>query len=206
MPFFFALWEHQVPYLFAPPSTSDGGWADWRINLDNLALDQGRSFTRSRKEIQNKIYGMYSEDSESGAGPAVTPDAVEDKLSQRQYGVVEGVLNVGQSVEYIDVLRRIAIKTRKNPEKKYDLAIQGRVQHMAGYFDYPYVLRAGMNVRLVDIDSAILSADGSDPWSDAGKAFVYETSYTAQDNRISLRLGLNTTAFELLMSRTGVGA
>jgi len=201
-PIYFAIWTQRRPYLIVEP-VPDASYPDWFISVNSIR--GGRAgISMSVDTIFNKIYAVYDN---QNAGPSKTLPA-EDYISEQRYGVREGLVNNGSNPEGIVLaqdLRDMALERYKYPRQIFTAEVSGLIRHQAGFYDYPYSIRAGQRVLIYDLDT-ITAHDGTMKGQAAHglSGFVLKTRYDASRNVTQIDFGSPDISFDTIMARLGL--
>lgn len=201
---FFAIWEHRVPYLFPEPYP----WSlvDWHVSKANV-IGGSPGISLSMSDVANKIYVRYDDPAEDSVGPTLYATPAEDTLSQNRYGVKEGVFKAGQfGLSNALKMRDAALERYKYPRQVFTATIGGYIKAQAGFYDYPYRIRAGQLVLVTDME--IVTAQAETFGGQAGhglSGFVLKTSYNGSNRTLDIHFGSSDNSFETLMGRLGLG-
>ena len=197
-PMYFALWDNRRAYFYEEPDLS--GTPSWRIFMKDFANGKGLSLSRTRSNVWNKIQVIFDD---PDIGTTFT-DWAENKDSQRLFGVREGNLSIGSSVLAIaEVIRDLAINAYAFPDQSSKISISGRVYSAAGARDYPWLVRAGSLIQVMDYDPSVAQLVGGSSGLDSATMFISRTSYNADSNTIDLELGRRNVVLDLIMARLG---
>lgn len=202
VPLYFAIWDHRQPYLFAEPDITTYE-PDWQVFTKDFGGSAGVTLSRNRRQLYNKIQVLYDD---PDIGPTFT-DWEEDLISQAEFGVREGSLNIGPALPGIaTTMAELAINSYSQPTQSSRLGISGRVYTKAGAPDFPYMVRAGQVIRVNDYDPAVAQLVSSKSGDDSAIAFITRTRYSADKNTLQIELGRKNVALDLLMARLGMGS
>ena len=197
-PMYFALWDNRRAYFCEEPDLS--GTPSWRIFMKDFANGKGLSLSRTRSNVWNKIQVIFDD---PDIGTTFT-DWAENKDSQRLFGVREGNLTIGSSVLAIaEVIRDLAINAYAFPDQSSKISISGRVYNAAGARDYPWLVRAGSLIQVMDYDPSVAQLVGGSSGLDSATMFISRTSYNADSNTVDLELGRRNVVLDLIMARLG---
>ncbi len=197
-PMYFALWDHRRAYFYEEPDLS--GTPAWRIFMKDFANGKGLSLSRTRSNVWNKIQVIFDD---PDIGTTFT-DWAENKDSQRLFGVREGSLSIGSSLLAIaEVIRDLAINAYAFPDQSSKISISGRVYNAASARDYPWMLRAGSLIQVMDYDPSVAQLVGGSSGLDSATMFISRTNYNADSNTIDLELGRRNVVLDLIMARLG---
>ena len=200
-PMYFGLWENRRPYFIAEPDVTSE--ATWRLYIKDFSSSQGLSLSRSRSNVWNRIQAVYDDPLIGGT----FTDYADDPDSQRLFGLKEGSISVGSApVDVANLARDLAIKAYANPEQSSKISVQGRVYTRAGAPDYPYMVRAGSMMQVMDYDPSVGQLVGGTSGVDSAVAFISRTTYKGDDNSIDLELGRKNVALDLLLAKIGVNS
>ncbi len=203
-PMHFAVWDYVTPHLFEEPSLSEP--ARHRISIFSAGGARGINLRISRAEIYNKIQA-YFEDPDGGPGITSAIGGYgwqEDTFSQRQFGVREGTINVGQELEAVaQLVVDNAILFYPFPRQSARITLSGRVSSPNGVLSDIHTIRAGTIIEMVDFDPYMAQLIDVAPDAYSAKAFITGTRYSASSNTMELFLGTRTYAFEILMGQIG---
>jgi hypothetical protein len=211
---FFAIWDYRIPYLFPEPDLnsvrpSEYDYLDktlniWSLFKKDMDLVSGGSFSRSAKDVKNRIWIGYDDPL---IGPTRT-DVFEDIASQSIYGVREGVLQIGDAEPGVaEVVGELAIKRFAYPFQLEKMRVIGLVYNSGGYPEYPYMIRAGEVIQESDFDAGIAevaSIGNAEFVMGRLKGLVTRTEYDAERNTLSIDVGTKSSSFEALMTRLGL--
>lgn len=201
VPMYVAVWDNRRVYFYEEPSLT--GTPSWHIYKKDFSSGSGLSLSRSRSNIWNRIQVTY-DDPDIGA---TFTDFAEDLDSQRLFRLREGTVNIGQSLPAVaEVIRDLSIKAYAQPEQQSGLGVNNRVYNYGGAPDYPYMLRAGSLIQVMDYDPSVAQLVGGSTGEDASIAFVSRTTYNADSNEVTLELGRKSAALDLFMARLGMGS
>jgi len=201
VPLYFAIWENRRAYLIAEPLVSDE--PDWQVRTADFIDSSGLSLSRSRKDLFNKIQVLY-DDPYIGA---TFTGWFEDLTSQKLFGTREGSLNIGAAFEDIAlVMGALAINSYARPTQSSTLGVAGSVYNKAGGRDYPYMIRAGQQLRVNDYDATVSQLVDGGGGADSAMAFISRTQYNADKNSVSLEIGRKNLAMDILMARLGMSS
>ena len=171
--------------------------------VKDFSSSQGLSLSRSRSNVWNRIQATYDDPLIGGT----FTDYADDPDSQRLFGLKEGSISVGSApVEVANLARDLAIKAYANPEQSSKITIQGRVYTQAGAPDYPYMVRAGSMMQVMDYDPSVGQLVGGTSGVDSAVAFISRTTYNGDDNTVDLELGRKNVALDLLLAKIGVNS
>ncbi len=200
-PMYFAIWDQRRAYFYEEPDVATP--PKWRVAMKDFSSSQGLSLSRTRSNVWNKIQVIYDD---PDIGTAFTEWA-ENKDSQRLFRVREGTLNIGQTLpEIAEVVRDLAINAYSMPDQSSTIAISGRVYNAGGAPDFPYMVRAGSMLQVMDYDPSVAQLVGGSSGMDSSTIFISRTNYNADNNEIELELGRRNVVLDLLMARLGLGA
>lgn len=200
-PIYFAVWDHRRVYLTSEPEITSK--PDWLVYTKNFSSSRGIGLSRSRSTVWNKIQVTYDDPL---IGSTFTEFA-EDLDSQRHFRLREGTVNIGQSLPGVaEVVRDLAIKAYAQPEQTSSIELSGRVNRYGGGPDFPYMLRAGSIVKVMDYDPSVAQLVSGSSGNDASVVFVNRTTYSADSNSITLELGRKSMALDLFMAKLGTGS
>lgn len=200
-PMYFAIWEGRRAYFYEEPLHL--GETNWRVYMKDFASSSGLSLSRSRSGVYNKIQAIFDDPYVSGRFTAWA----EDLDSQKLFGVRMATINAGSCVEEIATLvRDLALKSYAYPQQNSTFGISSRVYTAGGVADYPYMVRAGQVIQVMDYDPSASNMMLGSTGADATRAFILSTSYNASSNELSLELGTRNSSLDLLMARLGMSA
>jgi hypothetical protein len=200
-PVYLAVWDHRRAYLYVEPSLV--GKPTWLVYMKDFASAQGLGLSRSRSTVWNRIQVVYDDPL---IGTTFT-DFAEDKDSQRKFRIREGTVNIGQSLEGVaEVVRDLAIKAYASPEQTSSIEISNRVYSYAGAPDYPYMIRAGSLIKIMDYDPSVAQQVAGTSGQDTSVALISRTTYNAESNTISIELGRKSMSLDLFMAKLGTGS
>jgi len=202
---YFAIWENRIPSLVIEPTPNDLDRTppEWLLSVNNIVNKMG--VTLDMADVYNKVYSYYS-DQNYGPTPTIPSS---DYYSQYRYGVREGFLENGD-IPYTQTkslfLQEAALQRYKYPRMVMQLDIAGFVKHISGRMEYPYRIRAGQVIQVVDMDASVVSAYGMFGGQAAYRAtgFVLKTDYDAKSGSVRLTIGSSDESFEVLMGRLGL--
>jgi hypothetical protein len=100
----------------------------------------------------------------------------------------------------------LALHSYAEPSQSSSVSLAGKVRNRANAPDFPYMIRAGDLIRVNDYDPSVAQLVGGAGGKDAAIAFVQRTSYSADQNSLTLELGKRNVALDLLMARLGMGS
>lgn len=201
IPLHFAIWEHRRPYLFSEPVVIDD--PDWRVSVKDFGGGRGLALSRSVRGLYNKIQVLYDD---PDIGPTFT-DWEEDLVSQNLFWLREGSLNIGAALPGIaETIGELAINAYSKPKQTSRLGITGKVRTKAGAPDFPYMIRAGDMIQIVDYDPSVAQLVSGQGGEDAAIAFVNSTRYNYGSNQVDIQLGSKNIAMDLLMARLGMSS
>lgn len=200
-PIYFALFNDRIPTLFAEPQPTN--YPDWLISSSSIVGGMA-GITLSMDDVANRVYSVYDS---TDAGTSKTLPS-EDMLSQSRYGIIEGLVNNGNNPEGLALaedLRDMALAKYKYPRQVYEFEITGFVQHQSGFYEYPYRIRAGQQILVIDSDYVTATASSMQGQAAHGlNGFVMATEYDAAAHSLRLTVGSLDASFEILMSRLGL--
>jgi hypothetical protein len=200
-PMYFALWDNRRAYFYEEPDVTAP--PAWRAKMRDFSSSQGMSLSRTRANIWNKIQVVYDD---PDIGTAFTP-WVENKDSQRLFRVREGTMNIGKTLPDIAlVVRDLAINAYAFPDQSSTIGISGRVYNAAGAPDFPYMVRAGTMLQVMDYDPSVAQLVGGSSGMDSSQIFISRTSYDADTNQVDLELGRKNVGLDLLMAKLGLNS
>jgi hypothetical protein len=202
-PVYFAIWENRNAFLFPEPSLNT---PKWRLSLSNI-LGGAEGITISRDAIFNRIFFSYDnpDQTQTTVGTQFDPVPEENKISQYRYLVKEGVLNAGPVGDAMGrVLAKTALGRYAYPRQVYTATVAGLVRHFSGRIEYPYMIRAGDVISVMDSDylsvqTGLLGGLSSNSLS----GLVLGTEYSGTDNTLAITFGVTET-LEIRMSRLGL--
>ena len=200
-PMYFALWDHRRAFFYEEPDIATA--PAWRVMMKDFASSQGLSLSRTRANVWNKIQVTYDD---PDIGTAFTNWA-ENKDSQRLFRIREGTMNIGSTLPDIaNLVRDLAINAYAFPDQSSTIAISGRVYNAAGAPDFPYMVRAGQMLQVMDYDPSVAQLVGGSSGLDSSTIFISRTNYNADSNTVDLELGRRSVMLDLLMAKLGLGA
>lgn len=196
-PVYFAIWDYRTPYFYVEP---DRLQANWFVFTCDFVEGNGLSLSRSRENIWNKIQVVYNHPL---IGKTFTP-WYEDKDSQRLFGLREGTISIGDSLPDIaELIAELAVKAYAYPDQSSTVGLSGLVMHSSGRIDFPYMVRAGCVIQVLDYDPSVAQLVTGRVGLDATTGFVMRTDYDADNNQLTLELGQKRYALDLLMAKLG---
>jgi hypothetical protein len=199
-PMYFAVWDNRRCFFYEEPDVIVQ--PSWRVKMRDFSSSSGMSLSRTRSNVWNKIQVIYDD---PDIGTAFTTWA-ENKDSQRLFRIREGTLNIGSTLPGIaNVVRDLAISAYAFPEQSSTIAISGRVYNAAGAPDFPYMVRAGGMLQVLDYDPSVAQLVGGSSGMDSSQVFISRSTYDADSNQVELELGRKNVALDLLMTRLGLG-
>lgn len=200
-PAFFAVYNNSIPHVIKPPNDNDYTWYIPAESLTELANDTEYGIDG----VFNRVWAIYSDIS---GEPSKTAEAAEDLVSQRLFGVREGLLQAQESGALYDFalqLRDISLERNKDPKQTRTVEISGPVYDRNGSAYPNYVVRAGDSVLISNSTdySVVWEMLYSDESHKTYKSFVTKTEYTAATG--VLRLGFSDTDMymESIFARIG---
>jgi len=201
VPLHFAIWENRRAYLFPEPRVTDQ--PSWQVSTKDFVGDTGLSLSRSRDELFNKIQILYDDPQ---IGQTFT-DWFEDPVSQGLFGIREGSMNIGASIEDIaNLIGELAIKAYAYPVQSSTVGVSGMINTLAGAREYPYMVRAGSLVRITDYDATVAQLVLGQGGYDATTTVVTRTRYDADSNKLDLEFGSTRLSLDILMARLGMSS
>ncbi len=200
IPLYFAIWENQRAYLFAETDITTEQ-PDWRVSVKDFGRGKGLALNRSVRGLYNKIQVLYDD---PDIGPDFT-DWEEDLVSQNLFWLREGSLNIGAALPGIaDTIGELAINAYAKPTQSSTLGITGKVRTKAGAPDFPYMIRAGDVIQIVDYDPSVAQLVSGQGGEDAAMAVINSTTYNYDQNTLQIKLGRRNVSMDLLMARLGM--
>lgn len=172
---------------------------NWLISTSN---DTKVGSSVDLKDVYNRIFILYDDTAEDSVGPTLYPIPLEDLASQYQYGIREGVLNVGAFGLGIGLdLQGIALQKYARPRSNVPITTTGNVQRQDGSFSPAYMIRAGQWVGLInnDVNASIHSLN-----TGSQEGFVSSTSFSAKSNTTKIMLGSGDKKLDYLLARLGL--
>lgn len=200
---YFAIYNDRIPRIF--PERDNTRYPDWFVYTG--AKQQGnlrQSITL--ENVYNRIFVLYDTAGDDSTGPTLYPNPADDVVSQNRYGTREGVLNVGEYGLNVGIaLRDVAIRKYAYPEPVLSLEISGLVRSAGGMIDYPYMMRAGQTLVIVDLDElSVLSHIVSGQVGATAHGFILGTQFSSKNNTIRVDLGSADRRLDYLLSRLGI--
>lgn len=200
-PIYFAVWNHQTPFLIPEPLPTS--YPDWHVSYHSV--NGGRQgITLSLDEVFNRVYATYDN---QGEGPSKTLP-YENTISQNRYGIREGIVQNGGSVEGLSVandLAQLALNAYQYPRQVYSMEINGFVRHGSGFISEPHRIKSGQMILLMDSD--VMAANLGSLYGQAAQGFsgfVLSTSYDASTHTMRVEFGSSDLSFETYMTRLGL--
>lgn len=200
---YFAIWEGRIAYVIVEPASNDA-FPNWLISVMNVSNRMGVSL--SLTDVFNKVYSVYS-DAVNGTTPTLPSG---DTHSQIRYGIREGFLQNGAlpfTATHAYFLQQAALERYRSPRQVMTLEVMGVVQSSNGFLDFPYRIRAGQTVVIVDMDTlAVHSGAIAGEAAQRVVGFVLRTEYDAASNIARIDIGSSDVSFDILMSRLGLSS
>lgn len=205
VPAYLALYENGVVQLIRQfdPSFYETRRGLITIYKHNIVGDIASSL--SLNEVRNRIFAVYAN---AGEGPSKTT-AANDVNSQGKYGVIEGLLQNGGNDEGITMansLRDYALSVSAFPRSEISFSVTGLITRESGWFDNPWMIRAGDVILFADID--LIYTDEPTTLRQESKSkyqvLVTSTSYSQSSNQTSITVGATDSQLEIMMSRLGL--
>lgn len=176
-----------------------GQFIDWLVGTGG-STKVGSSV--SLQDVYNKIFILYDDTAEDSVGPTMYPVAAQDLGSQGQYGVRQGVLNVGEFGLGIGLdLQGIAIKKYARPRSNVPLMVEGYVQRSDGSYEPAYKVRAGQWIAIINSDEE--AALQTMPEA-SQEGFVTSTSYSSDSASLKITLSSGDRKLDYLLARLGL--
>jgi hypothetical protein len=201
-PLQFGVWERRIAKMSVVP--------DVNITMpkyylfSNNAVNPSVTTSVSRKDIYNRIQGLYND---PDVGQAFT-DWADDLPSQKEFGVREGSINIGQGgLSLAELARDLALKQYAQPKPIVELTFQGTARNVVGSRHPIHKIVAGDVVAIIDVDPFIASAivQGASGGHGPAKFVVKQTRYDSSSNTISLDVAERSTAMERMLASIGLG-
>jgi hypothetical protein len=200
-PIYFAVWNHRIPFLIPEPLPTF--YPDWQVSVKSISGGR-EGVTISLSEVYNKVFAVYDN---QGEGPSKTVP-VENTFSQARYGVREGLVQNGGSVEGLAIandLAAMALSTYQYPKQIYTMEIEGYVRHGSGFYSEPHRIKAGQQILVLDSDSMLVNTGTLAGQAAHGfSGFILSTSYNSESHSMSVSFGSSDTRFDTYMTRLGL--
>lgn len=174
----------------------------WYLYPENISNESTLEIKRDTSRIFNKIYYVWDDRSEDGAGPTLSVTPRQDLFSQAIYGVREAVLTInGVNEALAQVATDAALQIYSSPRLVMSIQVNGFIFSGGGFRDRPYMVRAGDTIAVAtnNSDYANLSQGGSD--FDGLKGVITGTSYSHADRSVTIDIGSEDQRLDVILSR-----
>ena len=116
-------------------------------------------------------------------------------------------MNIGAAEPGLaNIIGALALRSYAYPTQESKIEVSGRVYAWAGAADYPYMVRAGDLVMIPDYDPSVAQSVAGQAGQDFAIAVVTRTSYSANDNKLSIEFGKANPTLDLLLARLGMSS
>lgn len=193
---YFQIWNDKIPHLIVEPSLTsykysiDLDYAQFGGNLVETSL--------SRENLFNKIQVLFDDPAVDGQE---FTNWYEDLASQSAYGIREGTINLGQTLQAMaDTVAELAVNRFRNPEQTLSLSVPEVYCSMSNYTKPGHYIRAGDVVLLTGTPADLFYEDYN---PGRATAIVTHASYDIGSKSLSLSFGTRSPSFELLLAGLG---
>ena len=208
-PLYFALYNNRIGRLFPEPQMPPDFENDinWFIPSGIFTYEGSWSVAVSRKNLYNKVWYLWDDNEPDSVGPTLSASADEDLISQKLYGIREAVINVSQVPEEVaQLVQDIFIARNAHPRQSFKGSITGKIKHMAGMPEEPYMIRAGDVIVVEDLDiNTPLSRTVVGQGSNSVSGFVISTNYSYSTNTVQIEVGTDDKTLGIVFARWGIG-
>jgi len=157
--------------------------------------------------VYNKVWYLWDDNEPDSVGPTLSSSADEDPVSQKIFGIREAVVNVTQVPETVaQLVQDIFIERNAYPRQAFKGSITGRINHLSGMEDEPYMIKAGDTIAVADADlNAGISRLVIGEAANAAAGFVTKTEYSYGRNTLQIDVGTDDRTMDFVFARWGIG-
>lgn len=208
-PVYFAIYNYRVARFFPEPELPPTYEHDIKWFIPRGALSYGGSWSaaQTRSSLWNKVWYMWDNEEQDSVGPTLSASADEDLVSQKIYGIRETVINTGQVADesQAQVIQDVIISRSPYPTQSFEGSITGRIRHLAGMQDEPYMIKAGDVIVMEDLNlNAPVSSLVTGAKAASAAGFVTGTEYNYARNTLTIDVGTNAKVLETVLARWGM--